>query len=234
LFPIADFYLSKERWDEAIDIYKELIEIGGFEGEGAEYFQKFGYALQKRKRYAEAIEAYLKADTLKPDNIWNNRHLATCYRLNRNYEAALTYYKKVEEATPEASTAVFYIGSCLAELGQYEEALNYFFKLDFIESNCVKAWRGIGWCSFISLKYEQAMKYYEKIIEHKPLAIDYMNAGHVAWVMGNIQKAAVLYGKAITACGTRERFLEMFHKDEEPLLKQGIREEDIPLMLDLL
>ena len=234
LFPIADFYLSKERWDEAIDIYKELIEIGGFEGEGAEYYQKFGYALQKRKRYAEAIEAYLKADTLKPDNIWNNRHLATCYRLNRNYEAALAYYKKVEEATPEASTAVFYIGSCLAELGQYEEALNYFFKLDFIESNCVKAWRGIGWCSFISLKYEQAMKYYEKIIEHKPLAIDYMNAGHVAWVMGNIQKAAVLYGKAITACGTRERFLEMFHKDEEPLLKQGIREEDIPLMLDLL
>ena len=131
-------------------------------------------------------------------------------------------------------THYFYIGSCLAELGQYEEALNYFFKLDFIESNCVKAWRGIGWCSFISLKYEQAMKYYEKIIEHKPLAIDYMNAGHVAWVMGNIQKAAVLYGKAITACGTRERFLEMFHKDEEPLLKQGIREEDIPLMLDLL
>ena len=101
-----------------------MIEIGGFEGEGAEYYQKFGYALQKRKRYAEAIEAYLKADTLKPDNIWNNRHLATCYRLNRNYEAALAYYKKVEEATPEASTAVFYIGSCLAELGQYEEALN--------------------------------------------------------------------------------------------------------------
>ena len=29
-------------------------------------------------------------------------------------------------------------------------------------------------------------------------------------------------------------FLEMFHKDEEALLTQGIREEDIPLMLDLL
>ena len=234
LFPIADFYLAKERWDEAIEIYEELESIGGFEGESAEYYQKFGYALQKRKKYAEAIQAYLKADTLKPDNIWNNRHLAICYRLNRNYQAALTYYKKVEEAAPEASTAVFYIGSCLAELGQYEEALNYFFKLDFIENNCIKAWRGIGWCSFISQKYEQAMKYYEKIIEQKPLAIDYMNAGHVAWVMGDIQKAAVFYGKAITASGNRERFLEMFHKDEESLLTQGIREEDIPLMLDLL
>jgi tetratricopeptide repeat protein len=234
LFPIADFYLAKERWDEAIEIYEELESIGGFEGESAEYYQKFGYALQKRKKYAEAIQAYLKADTLKPDNIWNNRHLAICYRLNRNYQAALTYYKKVEEAAPEDTNVTFYIGSCLAELGQYEEALNYFFKLDFIENNCIKAWRGIGWCSFINQKHEQAMKYYEKIIEQKPLAIDYMNAGHVAWVMGDIQKAAVFYGKAITASGNRERFLEMFHKDEESLLTQGIREEDIPLMLDLL
>ena len=31
-----------------------------------------------------------------------------------------------------------------------------------------------------------------------------------------------------------KRFLEMFRKDEEALLKQGIQEEDIPLMLDLL
>ena len=98
----------------------------------------------------------------------------------------------------------------------------------------MKAWRGIGWCSFISRKYKQAMKYYEKIIGQKPQAIDYMNAGHVAWVMGDIQKAVTFYEKAIIACESREHFLEMFHKDEEALLKQGVREEDIPLMLDLL
>ena len=135
---------------------------------------------------------------------------------------------------PEDANVIFYIGNCLAEMEQYEEALNYFFQLHFIKSNCVKAWRGIGWCSFISRKYEQAMKYYEKIIGQKPQAIDYMNAGHVAWVMGDIQKAVTFYGKAIIACESREHFLEMFHKDEEALLKQGVREEDIPLMLDLL
>lgn len=235
LLPIADFYISKERWDEAIELFEEILETTGkFEEENAEYYQKFGYALQKRKRYAEAIQAYLKADLLKPDNIWNNRHLATCYRLNRDYQAALTYYKKVEEAAPDDANATFYIGNCLAEMGQHEEALNYFFKLDFIENNSVRAWRGIGWCSFINRKYEQAMKYYEKIMAHKPLAIDYMNAGHVAWVMGDIQKAASFYGKAITVCGNREQFLDMFHKDKGSLLKQGIREEDMPLMLDLI
>lgn len=234
LFPIADFYIKKERWDEAIEIYEELEAIDALNESAAECYQKLGFALQKKKKYAAAIDAYLKADTLKPDNIWNNRHLATCYRLNRNYQAALTYYKKVEEVALEDTNVTFYIGNCLTELGQNEEALNYFFKLDFMENNSVRAWRGIGWCSFIGLKYEQAMKYYEKIIEQKPLAIDFMNAGHVAWVMGDIQKAAIFYGKAITISGSREQFLEMFHKDEESLLKLGIREEDIPLMLDLL
>lgn len=234
LLPIADFYLSKKRWEEAAEIYQELESVGGIEADGAERYQKFGYALQKRKRYTEAIRAYLKADMLKPDNIWNNRHLATCYRLNRDYKEALAYYKKVEAVAPEDGDVTFYIGNCLVEMEQYEEALNYFFKLDFIENNCIKAWRGIGWCSFVGRKYAQAMKYYEKVIEEKPLAIDYMNAGHVAWAMGNVQQAVVFYGKAITVSGNRERFLEMFYKDKEPLLKQGIQEEDIPLMLDLI
>lgn len=234
LFPIADFYLKKERWYEAIEIYEEMEDICALEDEGADGYQKWGYALQKRKKYAEAIDAFRKADTLKPDNIWNNRHLATCYRLNRDYQSALNYYKKVEEAMPDDTNVTFYIGSCLAELGKYDDALNYFFKLDFMESNCLKAWRGIGWCSFVNKKYEQALKYYEKIIEHKPLAIDYMNAGHVAWVMGDIQKAATFYGKSVTVFGNRDKFLEMFRKDWQALLKSGIREEDIPLMLDLL
>lgn len=234
LFPIADFYLKKERWEEATEVFEELEAIGAFMEDGAECFQKMGYALQKQKKYAEAIDAYVKADTLKPDNIWNNRHLATCYRLSHNYQAALTYYKRVEEHAAEDANAIFFSGNCLAELGKHEEALNYFFKLDFIENNSMKAWRGIGWCSFITRKNEQAMKYYEKIIVQKPLAIDFLNAGHVAWVMGDIQKAANFYEKAITASGSREHFLTMFRKDEEPLLKQGIREEDIPLMLDLL
>ena len=74
LFPIADFYISKERWEEAVEIYKELEEIGEFEGDDiADGYQKFGYVLQKTKQYEEAIQAYLKADTLKPDNIWNNQ-----------------------------------------------------------------------------------------------------------------------------------------------------------------
>lgn len=234
LYPIADFYLKKERWNEAIELYTEIETLDTLGESIVECYQKKGYALQKGKKYTEAIEAYVKADILKPDNVWNNRHLATCYRLNRNYQIALTYYKKVEKVLPEDKNVIFYTATCLAELKQYEEALNYFFKLDYIEKDSMKAWRGIGWCSFFTKKNEQAMKYYEKIIEQKALAIDLMNAGHVAWVMGSIQKASHFYEKAISASRSREHFLEKFREDEEALLKQGIRKEDIPLMLDLI
>ena len=48
------------------------------------------------------------------------------------------------------------------------------------------------------------MKYYEKILTSKPLAADYLNAGHVAWRTGKIEKAAELYSKAALEYGVQE------------------------------
>ena len=231
LITIADFHFRKEHPAEALELYKELIALNHA---NADIFQKAGYCLQKEKRYKEAIDAYLKADVLKPDHVWTIRHLATCYRQIRDFASALEYYKKVEAIQPESHNVLFYAGSCLAELERYEEALQYFFKLDFIESNCIKAWRAIGWCSFVNGKYEQAMKYYEKILTSKPLAADYLNAGHVAWRTGKIEKAAELYSKAALEYGGQEIFREMFGKDKETLVRQGISEKNIPLMMDLV
>lgn len=231
LTAVADFHFRKEHPAEALELYRILISR---KQANADIFQKTGFCLQKEKRYQEAVDAYLKADMLKPDHLWTLRHLATCYRQMKNFDAALEYYHRVEAIQPENHNVLFHTGSCLAEQGRYEDALQYFFKLDFLENDCIKAWRGIGWCSFVSGKHEQAMKYYDKIIAAKPLAIDYLNAGHVAWVLGNIEKTVGLYGKALAESDNKDAFLEIFERDRSSLLKQGIAEEDIPLMLDMI
>lgn len=231
LTAVADFHFGKEHPAEALELYRILIHR---KQANADIFQKTGFCLQKEKRYQEAVDAYLKADMLKPDHLWTLRHLATCYRQLKDIDAALEYYQRVEAIQPENRNVLFYSGSCLAEEGRYEEALQYFFKLDFLENDCIKAWRGIGWCSYVSGKYEQAMKYYDKILAAKPLATDYLNAGHVAWTLGNIDKAAELYGKAAAQSSSRNAFLEMFYRDKSSILKQGIAEEEIPLMLDMI
>ncbi len=232
LFPLADFLLTNEHWTEAAHLFKEIEKWYSIKGYESEFYQKLGYALQKEKKYEEAIEAYIKADTVKPDHLWTLSHLATCYRQTRNFTEALHCYQRVEAITPDNTKIIFYIGSCLAELQQYNEALRYFFKLDFLEENCVKAWRGIGWCSFLTNKMEQAAKYYDKVIATKATSIDYLNAGHIAWVMGDIEKAISLYQKS--AGTNKEEFIELFYKDEIYLLERGIQKDDIPLMLDFL
>ena len=231
LVTIADFHFRKEHPAEALSIYQEVIDMNYAD---ADIFQKTGYCLQKEKRYKEAISAYRKADVLKPDHIWTIRHLATCYRQLRDFASALEYYRKVEAMQPENRNVTFFIGSCLAEQERYEEALQCFFKLDLMENDCIKAWRAIGWCSFVSGKSEQAMRYYEKVLALKPIATDYLNAGHVALRLGNMEKAAELYGKAASESGNRETFLDMFDKDKETLIKMGIDENDIPLIRDLV
>ena len=230
LATIADFHFRKEHPAEALSIYKEITDMNHAD---AEIFQKTGYCLQKEKRYKEAIEAYRKADVLKPDHVWTIRHLATCHRQLRDFATALEYYRKAETMQPENRNLPFLIGSCLAEQERYEEALQCFFKLDFMENDCIKAWRAIGWCSFVSGKFEQAMRYYNKILALKPLSTDYLNAGHAALLLGNMEKAAELYGKATSESGNRETFLEMFDKDKEMLIKLGVDEKDIPLIRDL-
>lgn len=140
----------------------------------------------------------------------------------------------MEEVLPEDTKVIFYIGSCLAEMWNFEEALNYFFKLDFLESNCVKAWRAIGWCSFMIAKREQAMKYYDKVIDQSPMPVDYLNAGHVAWSLGDVEKTLSLYTKAAELYGSKELFLEVFRKDEEIITSKGVTPDDIPLVLDLI
>ena len=48
------------------------------------------------------------------------------------------------------------------------------------------------------------------------------------------KKAAELYSKAALEYGGQEIFREMFGKDKETLVRQGISEKDIPLMMDLV
>lgn len=227
---VGDFHFQKEHYTKAIELYQEA----GKYLQEAELFQKIGFAYQKNKCYKEAIEAYLKADILTPDNLWTLKHLATCHRHNRNFKEALTYYKRVESIEPDNKNALFFIGICLLEEERHEEALQYFFKLDYLESEQLKVWRAIGWCSFVYGKFEQADKYYNKILTKNPIYSDYLNAAHVAWVTNQLDKAVEFYTQALKQCKSKNEFLEIFYKDKEELLKKGIKEEDIPLVLDMI
>lgn len=228
---LAGYFFHKDYFLEALLLYQEIVET---DGGNVEIYQKIGYCYQKNKHYEKAVEAYLQADLLKADNVWTDKHLAYCYRQLKQYDNALLYYKKVESVQPENLSVLLQIGYCLVELKAYEEALAYFFKVEYLNNDSIKAWRAIGWCSFVTGKYEQAMKYYQKVLKRSPQLQDYLNTGHVAWTLGNIKEAVERYKTTLLMTKDTEVFLNLFNRDQEELIRQGIKEEEIPLMLDLV
>ena len=228
---VAEFHFKKKDYTRAFEIYQYLNER---DQTNAELFQKSGYCLQKGRHYAEAVESYLRADLLKPDNIWTIHHLATCYRHLNNYKEAMHYYHKAETMQPDNRNIIYYSGVCLADQKRYDEALQYFFRLDLLESDSQKTWRAIAWCYFALGKYEQAARYYDRILAARPQASDYLNAGHVAWVSKQTEQAVSFYTQAMQLCDGQEAFRKLFNYDKEELLRKGIAPGDVSLMIDAI
>ena len=150
-------------------------------------------------------------------------------------EMALSYYHRAEKIQPENLSVQMNIGHCYVEQKDYEEALKYYFKVDYLDPEGGKAWRPIAWCSFLVGKKEQAQRYYEKILDDKPVSLDYFNAGHVEFSLGHIRKAIDYYRRSIELDnGDSAKFLSNFKQDAPDLIASGIAASDMPILLDQL
>lgn len=113
--------------------------------------------------------------------------MAQCYRKEGNYQQALEYYNKVEQVQPDNLNLTLQIGQCLMALERYDEALAYFLKWN-IWIKTTECRRAIGWCSFITGNHQQAKKYYDLLMsESKPIMEDWMNAGHVYYILNETE-----------------------------------------------
>jgi tetratricopeptide (TPR) repeat protein len=233
LTSIAEYYLRKNYFDDALTIYAHLEKT---QKENDMLFQKIGYCRQMRGDISGALEAYLHADLLNTGSKWLIRRIAGCYRSLKQPAEALAYYRRYEEISPDNLSVQINIGHCYLELKDYNEALKYYFKVDYLDTKNHKARRPIAWCSFLTGRYDQARNYYKKIIkEDNPDMHDLLNAGHTEWALQNNKKAIDFYLQAILKeDGNFYKFREQFIQDIPYLVVAGIEEAEVPLLLDQL
>ncbi|MCD8042181.1 MAG: tetratricopeptide repeat protein [Tannerellaceae bacterium] len=232
LTTIAEYYLRKGYFEDALVIYNQLAET---DKQNDVLYQKIGYCKQMTNDLQGALAAYLYADLLNPDSKWTVRKIAGCYRSLKQPEKALEYYRRYEELSPDNLSVQISIGHCYLELKEYNEALKYYFKVEYLDTKSHRAWRPIAWCSFLTGKYDQARNYYHKILSEQPNTQDMLNAGHTEWALQNIKGAITYYKQAIEKeDGNFPKFRELFMQDVPDLVIAGIEESEVPLMLDLL
>lgn len=230
LSAISAYALSKKNY-HAAETYLKMSDEMGVASE--EEYQKLGFCCQKTGKYHDAVAYYAKAYALGRTSVWTLRHLAQANLLVGNYEEALKYYRMLPAGdTAEARTA-FRCGECLVRLERYDEALREFFKSDYLSPGNLSASRAIAWCSVLTGKIPQARKYYGKIIAAEPRPDDYVNAGHAAWIDGDMQGAASLYSHTSKSMEPDD-FCRKFEADTAVLATYNISEEDMRLMEDLI
>ena len=229
---VADLLFGQERYEEVFELYIGL-EKEECDAINADFYRRFGYCAQKLKQYSKAIECYERADLMQPNHLWTLRRLATCCRLKERYEEAAHYYRQIEEFEPENTQVLLQIAGCLANSKQYEEALSSLKKAYFLDASNLKIVRALAWCYFLQGNYKQASKYTLQVLDAQPDAADYLNAGHLAWMMNDVRQAVDYYRQAASVCTNREEFIQLFNKDAETLLQRGVTEEDMALMKEL-
>lgn len=228
---IAEYYFSKDYFEEAAGIFEYLLKIK----KDGELYQKIAFCYQKLGDFEKALESYRKAELYGSNRLWTLKKLALCYRNLKQPDKALEYYQETEKLDPEDLNNLLNVGHCLLELDQFDEALKYYFKVEYLAPGNKKVWRPIAWCSFLTGKKEQAENYFQKLMEEEPNKHDLMNMGHVQWSLGNRKAALDYYKRSISETGFPEtEFMNVFGEDLPQLLKQGIDPDDVPIMLDQL
>jgi tetratricopeptide (TPR) repeat protein len=226
---IALYCFEKNNFGEALDIFNRLITI---DNKSDDIWQKIGYCRQMIHDLDGALDAYLQADLLKPDNSWIIKRIAQLYRSQKQPELSLEYYKKAAKLTPDNINIELNIGHCYLELNDYEQALNTYFKVELLDSKGTKPQRPIAWTAFLQKKYDLAQKYYTRILAGKPTVHDYLNAGHVELCVGNKKKSIEYYKQALYQDNDFELFRMLFDADRTTLINHGVDERIFPFLFD--
>ena len=226
----AEFYFSGDYYDCALSLYAQLINL---KKASSMTYQKIGFCHQNMGRYAEALDAYKKADILSPDNIWVINHIAQCFKFTDNRDGALQYYRKADELKPDNIRTILNIGHLLLLADKTDEALKYYYKADYLSGGTARTIRPIAWAEFAAGNFEQSATYYSKIKPEETTAQDWLNMGHLNLATGNMAKAADCYQKCFSALGCDcARFSNDLLDDSDTLAKHGVDTSVLPIIID--
>jgi tetratricopeptide (TPR) repeat protein len=122
----AEFLEQKRRYNEAIDIYDQVIN------DNPEYIEAFlgkANCYIKKRRYNEAINIYEQVINDNPEYIEAFLGKANCYIKKRKYEKAKIILEKIIDTNPENIELNYLYGLILWYQTNYYKAVKYFYKI---------------------------------------------------------------------------------------------------------
>jgi tetratricopeptide (TPR) repeat protein len=132
------FYQKVGRFEPALEILKELLEMARNNEEKAHSYLTFGQFMEQEENFAAAVEYYTQASLLEHTNTetsyFINNNLG--YSLNKlgKFEEGEKYCRKAIEIDPNLHNAYKNLGISLEGQDHYEEAANNYVQATKLES----------------------------------------------------------------------------------------------------
>lgn len=224
---MAEFYMKRGFYREALGLFEKLDELSVSD---TSIWQKIGFCHQKNNNFKGARDAYMKSELLGDDSKWLVKKLAFVNRKLGDFANALEYYERLLTDDPDNVRLMLNAATAALETGHIDRALQLYYHADYLKVNDEEIKRAIAWGEMLAGHLDKAEKEYAIITSGTPKASDWLNAGHVAQLQGNYQKAADRYRNA--ARDGQENF-EMAYTADIPVLRcLGADDESIYLLLD--
>lgn len=235
LLEVADVVFRQKHYAISAELFGKVAEMGlASSDNAAELYQKLAFSLQKNKQYLVAIDAYEKALIFAPQSAWTQRQLAQCYGVTGNWKKVSDIYQGMLETSPEDVSLLLKTAQALLSQGLTDEARQFLLKAVYLQESPGEALRALAWCDLMGGKAESAVDSYAKLCENAPTAMDYLNAGHAAWLTNQGEKAVDYYKKSLLKGGKQYAESDFFKEDLDLLHQYGKDDLEIAMMLDAI
>lgn len=117
-------HTTQERFDEAITLYNQLLDIDAY---NSFYWEELGKIYFLLEKYDKAIEAFEFVIAINGDDCYYAMYaIANCYFNMGNFAKAEEYYQKISQQYPEAIDTLYHMGMCRINMNDDDKALEYF------------------------------------------------------------------------------------------------------------
>jgi tetratricopeptide (TPR) repeat protein len=188
-------YLGAEDYERAFLFFQEVIKRNP--GHGEAYFQ-IGYCLGKLGKYQNAIEAYLQALQIKPDDPDTHNNLCVAYGMIGRYPEAIASCQQALRIRPDTAEPYNNMAWSLQKLGRYEESIEACKEAIRLKPDFPVAHNNLG-KNYAALKqYREAMESFKQAIRIDFVyAEGHLNLGAAYNQLEHYEEAIASYRQAI-------------------------------------
>ncbi len=163
---IAHSYKAIENYEKALHYFK----LANSKETRFELLLEIGMCNFALSRYEDALQDFMSAIKLSPDNLDAQTWLALTHEELEEYSMAFLIYDNMIERHPEYLNAYINKGTLEMSIDQYQEATGTFSQVIKINPDFYKAYFGIALCFDKLGMFNDAKRYYTKFINLKPQA----------------------------------------------------------------